>query len=256
MTKKSSPLPVDDPVQTTHVPLRFVARQPILTADQKIFGYELLFRDGVENFFNSSDPEAASHSVLDSSMMMGFDLLCDSTRGFINCTRDVLLKDYVTLLPSSETVVEILEDVPTDELVVAACHRLKKSGYLIALDDFIVEDPREILTDLADIIKVDLRLCSTEQSAALVKRYGKRCRMLAEKVETQEEFTSATALGFSYFRDIFLQAGNDAGNGDSHQPDHLCAHAAGRFAPGFGFARNRGLDQERAFRCATVCFAI
>lgn len=138
-------------------------------------------------------------------MLMGFDLLCDGSRAFINCTRDVLLKDYVTLLHSSQTVVEVLENVPTDEHVVAACKRLKESGYTIALDDFVVDDPREPLTDLADIIKVDLRLCSREQSAAMVKRYGKRCQMLAEKVETQEEFASAKKLGFCYFQGYFFR---------------------------------------------------
>lgn len=205
MTKQLVPLPTSEGMPLTSAPSRFVARQPILTADKKIFGYELLFRDGVENYFRCSDPEAASQSTLDSSVLMGFDMLCDGSRGFVNCTRGVLLQDLVTLLPSSETIVEVLENVPTDELVVAACKRLKQAGYLIALDDFIMNDPREPLTDLADIIKVDLRLCSIEQSAALVKRYGKHCRMLAEKVETQEEFVSANRLGFSYFQGYFFR---------------------------------------------------
>jgi EAL and modified HD-GYP domain-containing signal transduction protein len=169
-------------------------------------------------------------------MLTGFDLLCNGSCAFVNCTRDVLLKDYVTLLPSSETVVEVLEDVPADDLVVAACQRLKKSGYRIALDDFTVDDPRELLTDLADIIKVDLRLCSTEQSAAMVQRYGKRCHMLAEKVETQEEFASASELGFSYFQGYFFRKPEMlySSQRDSHQPDHLPPHVAGRFACGSG----------------------
>lgn len=200
-----APLPVDDGALIAHVPSRFVARQPILTTEKNIFGYELLFRDGTSDFFNGSDPEAASHSILDSSMLMGFDLLCDGSRAFINCTRDVLMKDYVTLLPSSRTVIEVLEDVPPDELVVAACQRLKESGYLIALDDFTVDDPRGLLIDLADIIKVDLRLCSMDHGAAMVERYGKHCRMLAEKVETQEEFTRAHEAGFSYFQGYFFR---------------------------------------------------
>src|SRR5271169_2137141 len=70
---------------------RFVARQPILTGDEKVFGYELLFRDGVENCFGDSDSEIASRSVLDSSMLMGYDILCDGRRAFLNCTREVLL---------------------------------------------------------------------------------------------------------------------------------------------------------------------
>jgi EAL and modified HD-GYP domain-containing signal transduction protein len=147
-------------------------------------------------------------------MLLGLDVLCDGHRAFINCTREILLKDYITLLPSEQTVVEVLETVPADDLVVAACRRLKEAGYVIALDDFAMNDPREVLTDLADIIKVDLRSTSAEDAAAMVKRYGPwRCRMLAEKVETREEFIAAKKAGFLYFQGYFFR-----------KPEILTAH--------------------------------
>ena len=193
---------------------QFVARQPILSADEKVFGYELLFRDGVEDFFRHTDADVASRSTLNTAMLLGLDVLCDGRRAFINCTRDILLKDYITLLPSEQAVVEILESVPADDLVIAACHRLKESGYTIALDDFGINDPREALTDVADIIKVDLRATSAADAAAMVKRYGPwRCRMLAEKVETREEFMAAKKAGFLYFQGYFFR-----------RPEILTAH--------------------------------
>ena len=185
---------------------RYAARQPILTSDEKVYGYELLFRDGMENYFSSPNPDAATRSVLDTSTLLGLDVLCDGRCAFINCTREILLKDYVTLLPPEQLVVEILETVPPDEQVRAACHRLKKAGYKIALDDFAVNDPRESLTDLADIIKVDTRQTSVEDCIGMVKRYGsQRCHMLAEKVETREEFVVAKSAGFSYFQGYFFR---------------------------------------------------
>ena len=192
-----------------------MARQPILNKDQKVFGYELLFRDGIEDYFCAKDAEAASKTMLDSSLLMGLDVLCNGGRAFVNCTRDMLLKDYVTLLPSSQTVVEILESVEPDDLVMAACLRLKEAGYMIALDDFGVDDPRAPLTEVVDIIKVDVRSTSAEERAALVKRYGRlRCRMLAEKVETQEEFLVAQKAGFVYFQGYFFR-----------KPETVKAHA-------------------------------
>jgi c-di-GMP-related signal transduction protein len=185
---------------------RFVARQPILTREEKVFGYELLFRNGVDEYFRNTDAETASRSTLNTSMLIGLDVLCDRRRAFINCTREVLLKDYVTLLPSAQTVVEILETVPADDLVLAACQRLKEAGYLIALDDFATCDPRECLIDLADIIKVDLRRVSFDEAADIVRRFGPwRCRMLAEKVETREEFAAAKKAGFLYFQGYFFR---------------------------------------------------
>ena len=207
MTAKPTPAP-DPRDQPSSSPqgLRFVARQPILAADQQVFGYELLFRDGVEAYFRNPDPEAASRSTLDSTFLFGLDTLCDGRRAFVNCTRDILLKDYITLLPPQQTVVEVLETVEPDDLVIAACKRLSEGGFMIALDDFVVDDPRTRLVDFADLIKVDLRVTTGEQCDVLVKRFrNQRCRMVAEKVETQEEFKSAQKIGFSYFQGYFFR---------------------------------------------------
>jgi EAL and modified HD-GYP domain-containing signal transduction protein len=185
--------------------LRFVARQPILTADEKVFGYELLFRDGVENYFRSHDSDAASRSTLDSSLLLGLDVLCDKHYAFVNCTRDVLVKDYAVLLPPRQTVIEVLESVRPDEIVISACQRLKQAGYLIALDDFVANGPREPLTQMADILKVDLRSTAPEQQEAIMRCYGSRHRVLAEKVETREEFHAARSRGFLYFQGYFFR---------------------------------------------------
>ncbi len=214
MTAPSSALSPGEGKSAPQPGTQFVARQPILTADEKVFGYELLFRDGIEDFFRSTDTDAASRSTLNTSVLLGLDILCDGHRAFVNCTRDILLKDYVTLLPSGQTVVEVLENVPADDLVVSACRRLKESGYMIALDDFAMNDPREALTDLADIIKVDLRATSAADAAAMVQKYGPwRCRMLAEKVEAREEFVAAKQAGFLYFQGYFFR-----------RPEILTAH--------------------------------
>ena len=69
----------------------YVARQPILSSNEQVFGYELLFRDGVENYFSHTDPDVASRSTLDTSILMGLDVLCDGRHAFIKYTRETLL---------------------------------------------------------------------------------------------------------------------------------------------------------------------
>ena len=186
-------------------PLRYVARQPIFDRDEKVFGYELLFRDGLENAFRG-DTDEASRATLDRTLLMGLDVLCDGRRAFVNCTRDTLIKGLVTLLPSTMTVVEVLESVPADPDVLAACRSLKEAGYLIALDDYVANDPREGLAEMADIIKVEMQLTSEEERISLIKQFGPwRCRMLAEKIETRAEFVRARDLGFVYFQGYFFR---------------------------------------------------
>jgi EAL and modified HD-GYP domain-containing signal transduction protein len=198
----AQPAPADQQGQE----FRFVARQPIFNREQQIFGYELLFRDGVDNFFKAEDPEAAARSTLDSSLLVGLDVLCDGQRAFINCTRDLLLKDCMTLLPSGQAVVEVLETVEPDDLVIAACDRLKVAGYTIALDDFVADDPRLPLVPLADILKVDFARTTLSERAEILKEHSRsRMRVLAEKVETREEFLKAKEMGFVYFQGFYLR---------------------------------------------------
>lgn len=137
---------------------------------------------------------------------MGLQMLCEGKRAFVNCTREVQLKDYVTLFPSTHTVVEVPESVPSDDLVKAALQRLKQAGYMIALDDFLVDDPRAELVDFADILKVDLQMTTVQDRATLIKRYGSwHCRMLVKRVETREHFAEAKAGGFIYFQGFFFR---------------------------------------------------
>ena len=186
--------------------LHHVARQPIFDREEKVFGYELLFRNGLENAFGAANTDEASRATLDSSLLVGLDVLCDGRRAFLNCTRDTLIKGLVTLLPSQSAIVEILEDVPPDPDVTAACQKLKEEGYLIALDDYVANDPRAPLAEIADIIKVDLKLTTPAERIELIKRHGPwRCRMLAEKVESRQEFIAARDQGFVYFQGYFFR---------------------------------------------------
>ena len=183
---------------------RFVARQPIFDRVQKVFGYELLFRNGVEDYFNA-DPELACRSTLDSSLLFGIETICDHRRAFVNCTCEVLFKDLLTLLPPDQTVAEILETVEPEDRVIAACKRLKAAGYMIALDDFAPNDPRVPLCEFADIIKVDVRATRPEERAGMMRRFASpKCKMLAEKLETPHEFFQARNMGFVYFQGYFF----------------------------------------------------
>jgi len=183
-----------------------IARQPILTAEERVFGYELLFREDPEQNCFVSDGESATSATIDTLNAIGLDVLCEGMLAFVNCTHHMLLKEYFLLLPPDEVVVEIQETVPADESAVEACLRLKQGGYAIALDNFAPDDARESLVPYADFMKVDIRKIPPAESAGLAARYGnKGCRMLAQKVETRESFITARKNGFSDFQGYFFR---------------------------------------------------
>ena len=185
--------------------MKYLARQPILDRDREVFAYELLFRDGIQNSCQIQNLEYASTSTLDTSFLIGLEKITEGRRMFVNCPRDFLVQGYISLFPRDTVVAEILETVPPDEEVIEACQRLKQDGFLIALDDF-VDDPKWApIVALADFIKVDFRLTDRMEQRSLAARYARKgIRMLAEKVETPEEFSAGLQMGYSLFQGYFF----------------------------------------------------
>lgn len=183
----------------------FIARQAILDRGQKLFAYELLFRPCQQGHASVTDDSAATLQVLATTLLSaGLHFLSESTPVFINFGKEMLTTGWASVFPSSVVVVEILESVTADAEVIAACVEMKRQGYRLALDD-VTEEADSDLLQLADIIKVDFRATSLESQARLArdqKRAGKR--LLAEKVETLEEFERAKGLGFDYFQGFFF----------------------------------------------------
>jgi len=166
----------------------------------------LLFRSGLDNVFNHPDPTEATIKVIANSfLLLEIESLTGGKKAFINVTRDVLLKEYMTLLPKESFAVEILETVEPDAAVVAACQKLKAAGYTLALDDFSVEAMATPLAQMADIIKVDFLATDHEERQALKHWFAPRgIRLLAEKVETREAVQEAMENGYSYFQGYFF----------------------------------------------------
>lgn len=185
---------------------KFVARQPILDRDERTVAYELLFRTGLENSFPSGSLDRASSSVIaDSLLIHGISELAGGLRAFVNVTREVLVEDYVTLLPREQVVVELLETVKPDAEVVAACERLKKAGYTLALDDFVYGAEFEPLLALADIVKVDFLQVRGDDRRKMAQRLaGRGIELLAEKVETRADFEEGLAAGYSLFQGYYF----------------------------------------------------
>lgn len=185
----------------------FVARQPIFDANQKIFGYELLFRSGLENFFDQSmDVDfASSKTLLDTLLLFGVDELTKGKKMFLNFTRKVLLSEVALALPKDKLVIELLETVEPDAEVVEVCRKFCEKGYTLALDDFIYSPQYEPIMELAKIIKVDFLLTKGEERKKVLERSPlKDVKFLAEKIETNEEFRESAAMGYSYFQGFFF----------------------------------------------------
>lgn len=173
----------------------------------QVHAYELLYRSSSAcNEFGNTDGDTASMYVIaDSILAIGLDRLLSGQRAFINFGRNLLVDELPSLLPPDTVVIEVLESVEPDPDVLASCRRLRGMGYTIALDDFVWDPKFEPLLELADIVKVDVRSTSRREQERLCRDCGSRgLAMLAEKVETREEFEWTHQAGYQYFQGYFF----------------------------------------------------
>lgn len=183
-----------------------IARQPIFDGYKKLFGYELLFRQAQGLQLGELSGDRATTSLLSTAFLTeGIEQIAGNRPCFINFTENLLVQEIAPSFPKTKIIVEILEDVrPTPE-VIAACRHLSELGYILALDDFVYEKNLLPLIELANIIKIDYQLSSSDDIERMLYRLGHySLKFLAEKIETHEEFDHARKLGFHYFQGYFF----------------------------------------------------
>ncbi len=200
--------------------------------------------------------EGGTRSIIDTLNVMGLDAVCDGRRAFINCSQDMFLKGFFQLLPAKKAVVEIQENVPVDERVVAACEQLRIDGYEIALDNFAPGNAREKLIPFANYLKIDVRRVLEPHCAALVAKHGANCMMIAQKVETRLQFVAALKDGFTLFQGYFFR------HPERMRARHIPANQASQLrllkaisAPEVDFDAVEQLIKQ-ARHCATGCSAL
>jgi c-di-GMP-related signal transduction protein len=184
----------------------YVGRQPILDRGWNIAGYELLFRSSHANFRDSTDDVSATSQVIANAVLgFGLDQLIGDKPAFINFDRTLLLGDWTTVLPPEKVVIEIVEGVEPEPPVLAACVALRERGYALAFHPSGDNRQAAEFAAFVDILRVDFQKTTPADQESLVRRYQKlNIRMIAGKVETEDEFVRASQLGYHYFQGFFF----------------------------------------------------
>ncbi|WP_243386059.1 EAL and HDOD domain-containing protein [Bacillus kexueae] len=186
----------------------FVARQPIFNQLEETVAYELLYRHNEENKFSPmvDGDEATIDVIVNSFINIGIETLSYSKPCFINFTENLLKNDVPSYFLPQNIVVEVLESVSLTEEIIKYIQTLNERGFKVALDDFVLDskDYKSILP-FVDILKVDFLHTSKEMRTAIertAKKYN--ISLLAEKVETREDYEEAKRLGYTYFQGYFF----------------------------------------------------
>ena len=185
----------------------YVAKQPILDREQRTFGYELLFRSGLQKTTAEiKNADFATGDVVTYGFVKTQEEINQSKRIFINFTESLILEGTPRALPASVIVIEVLENITSSPEILDELLKLKQEGYLIAIDDYDKSHVKdEALLNIADIIKVDVLGKSEDEIALIFNQIkDKKALKLAEKVESRSSFEYLHGLGFDFFQGFFF----------------------------------------------------
>jgi EAL and modified HD-GYP domain-containing signal transduction protein len=185
----------------------YIGRQPIFNRKLDLVAYELLYRaNGVQNAAGPIDHDhATTQVVINAFLEFGLEELVGKKLAFVNLPRSFIVRDKPLPFAKDQVVLEILEDIEVNEEFLNAVRKLRTEGYTIALDDFSYHPDLQALVKLSKIVKIDFTAMSREQIQAHVAALQEyKVELLAEKIETHEDFEFAKELGFDYFQGYFL----------------------------------------------------
>ncbi|SFU27327.1 EAL and HDOD domain-containing protein [Pseudoduganella namucuonensis] len=184
----------------------YLGRQPILDRNQALFGYELLFRNAPVGPANIDSDLGATASVIAHAAQLGMEKVIGDALGFVNVDADVIMSDIFGFLPREKVVLEIVETMEATPEVLRRMAELVGHGFSFALDDVLAETGQvQTLLPMIEYVKMDMRNTPLPVLMKLAPRFkqdGKK--LVAEKVETREEFKNCLDLGFDYFQGYYF----------------------------------------------------
>lgn len=194
------------PVPMPYANQFFLARQPILNRNQRLVAYELLYRNAEVSEARITNGTHATASVIAHASELGMEQVVGDQLAFVNVDTAGLMSDFIRFLPNDKVILEVLETVQPTPDVLARLNELKQAGFKFALDDVATETEAVAkLRPLMDVIKVDIKQIAPGSLPVLarsLKMPGQK--LLAEKVETVEEFRECMDLGFEYFQGYYF----------------------------------------------------
>ncbi len=186
-----------------------IGRQAIFDRELKVFAYELLYRDAGGSCAITDGDQASSVTLLNAFMEIGLDRITGPHKAFINLTRHFFVNMPPVPFTRDRVVLEVLEDVEVDSTLLRGIENMRAQGFHLAMDDYLFQPQLAPVLPLVNYIKVEIRpdtLDDLVQRMPELRATG--AKLLAEKVESAEQFEKLHELGFDYFQGYFFAKPN------------------------------------------------
>ncbi len=183
----------------------FLGRQQVVDAERGVFGYELLYR-GHDQTIPVDDPDAATRCVMERVFLQwGMEHVVGDRFGLLNASASLIVNGLHEAMPPEGIIIEVREPSPFDATTVDALRHARRNGYHFALDNVsrLGDLENSELLPLASIVKIEVTMAHHAEVGRLIMVARERSPgvlVLAEKVESQDEFNRCVDHGFDLFQ--------------------------------------------------------
>ncbi len=203
-----------------------IGRQGIYDRNGSLVANELLFRgidhsrsalpeswDAVRNDATAAADIAAAGDAATSQVIsatfgdFGLAELSGGRPLFLNVTRSFLIGDLPLPFGPEGVVLEILETITVDDELMAGLSALRERGFELAVDDYVGDEERARLLEIAQVVKIDVPLVGArlDDVVAKCRNLAPEARLVAERVETLDSLHRTSDAGFELFQGYFFQ---------------------------------------------------
>lgn len=185
------------------IPTTLYSRQPILDKDLEVFAYEIKYRsdDKCPTIYNAE--RMSAETILNAYTELPIENLLEGKRGFLYLSSQIF--KMPPPVSSDQLIIGISNNTDIDNDLINIVKQLKENGFLISLTNSFSGENQHELFKLADIIKLDV----SDQSPQELRRKiyplsNYKTQLLAENIETKEQYLQCQKLDFSLFQGRFI----------------------------------------------------
>lgn len=188
-----------------------ISKQKIFDTKNQVFAYDLVFKDDLNKTTSiSSHTKETSKLIINSITNKELDrFLGRKTLAFVNINEEAFAKGILDILDKDRFILNIAEDINLTQEVVAKIVQYRKRGFRFSLEHFDSSAKMTAkfskLFNYIDIIKIDTALSASENLEKVISRFkDTRTKLLAQNIESKEDYTKCVTLGFDYFQGFYL----------------------------------------------------
>lgn len=176
-----------------------MVRQPILSSEKELLGYELRYQDNGSSLYNQADTRAAN-VIEDFLMQFNSDRLLDGATAFLTFTPNLLMKNIPKMFQPEKLIIQIEDNSTVHPLAQKIIYRYKKQGYRIAIKGFEFSSRYFSLLDVIDIIKIDMSQPQTSLASVIQIGQSFHKEIIAYNVNSEDAYEKAKEMGCKYFQ--------------------------------------------------------